>query len=176
MSDCRRTYHERAISNRFRHGFVFFRAGQHRLSVYCGPRIPKSHIVWIHYPQTAKSKVAHRPGGSANVEGITRVHQDDAQTIEFGRKRQAVGILRQSKFGHCLSVIVILNKRSLRSEEPIPSLTRESGRAALTPLPALTERKRPKGAFGSLPYHTSEPLNIRSKRRAATRFYTGVKM
>jgi hypothetical protein len=45
-----------------------------------------------------KSKVAHRPSSRADVEGIARVHQDDAQTIEFSRNRQAVCILRQREF------------------------------------------------------------------------------
>jgi hypothetical protein len=42
-----------------------------------------------------KSEVAHGSSGRADVERIARVHQDDAQMIEFGWYRQAVCILRQ---------------------------------------------------------------------------------
>jgi hypothetical protein len=42
-----------------------------------------------------KSKIAHRTRGRANVEGIARIYQDDAQIFEFCGNRQAMSILRQ---------------------------------------------------------------------------------
>ena len=74
----------------------------------------------------------------------------DYSTLECAESRPIVA-------NQCCSLIVILNKRSLRSEGPVPSLPRESGRAARFTEPALRERKRPKGAFGSLPYQ-ADPL------------------
>ena len=90
--------HQRAIGNGLGYRLVFFRAGQQVRRAHGRTRSFKCHIVGIHQPQMLKSKVAHRPSGRADVEGIARVHQDNAQTSEFSRKRQAVGILRQDEF------------------------------------------------------------------------------
>jgi hypothetical protein len=37
-----------------------------------------------------KAKVAHCAGGGTYIEGIARIDQDDAQTIEFGSDGQAI--------------------------------------------------------------------------------------
>lgn len=42
-----------------------------------------------------ESKIAHGPSGGADVEGIARIDQDNAQMIEFRGYRQAENILRQ---------------------------------------------------------------------------------
>jgi hypothetical protein len=57
----------------------------------------KRHLVWIHHAKVANSEVAHCPGGCADVKGIARFHQHDAQMIEFGGSRQAFFILRQAQ-------------------------------------------------------------------------------
>ena len=77
--------------------FEFFGARQYVGCAHGGASAFKSHIVGIHYTQMLKSEIAHRPRGCADVEGIARVHQDDAQTIEFGSARQRTRILRQAE-------------------------------------------------------------------------------
>lgn len=86
---------ERAIGNRFCQRFVLFSAGQDGCGAHGGTSALKCDIVGIHHAQMVKPEIAHCPGGRADVEGIARVHQDDAQMIEFGRNRQAICILRQ---------------------------------------------------------------------------------
>src|SRR5271154_4762984 len=97
MADRSSSDHQRTIGNGFSQRLEFFRAGQNFRRSHGRACSFKRHIVGIHYPQMAKSKVAHRSSGRADVEGIARVHEDDAQTIEFSRKRQSVGILRQTE-------------------------------------------------------------------------------
>ena len=86
---------QRTVRNRFGYGFVFFSSRQHRCGADGRASIPKSHVVWIYYPQAVKSKIAHGSSGRADVKRIARVHQDDAQMIEFSWYGQAVCILRQ---------------------------------------------------------------------------------
>lgn len=95
MTDGGSTDYEGAIGNRFSYRLEFFGAGKNGRCSDGGTRAPKCYIIGIHHSQVAKSKVAHGPGSCANVEGIARVDQDDAQAIGFIRKRQAVFILRQ---------------------------------------------------------------------------------
>lgn len=95
MADRSGSNHQRAIGNRFGDGFEFFGMGQHIRGAYGGASILKRHFVGIHHPQMEESKVAHCPGGRANVEGIARVYQDNAQMIEFSVNGQARDILRQ---------------------------------------------------------------------------------
>jgi hypothetical protein len=94
---CRSSNHQRAVGNRFGYGFEFFGARQYVGCAHGGASAFKSHIVGIHYTQMLKSEIAHRPRGCADVEGIARVHQDDAQTIEFSSARQRTRILRQAE-------------------------------------------------------------------------------
>jgi hypothetical protein len=96
MADCGGSYHERTIGNRFGYGFEFLSVSQQLRSAHRGSCVLEGHLVWIHYPQMEESKIAHCPGGGADVEGIARVHQDHAQTIEFSRNGQARNILRHS--------------------------------------------------------------------------------
>lgn len=86
---------QRTVRNRFGHGLVFFGGRQHGCGADGRTSIAKGHVVWIYHPQMLKSEVAHGSSGRADVERIARVHQDDAQMIEFGWYRQAVCILRQ---------------------------------------------------------------------------------
>jgi len=94
MADRSGSNHQRAIGNRFGNGFEFFGVGQHIRCAYRGASILKRHFVGIHHPQMEKSKVAHCPGGRANVEGIARVYKYNAQMIEFSGNGQARNILR----------------------------------------------------------------------------------
>ena len=97
MANGRGSNHQRAIRNRLTYRFKLFRAGEHRRCANRGTRAFKCHIVGIHHSQMLKSEVAHGTGSRANVEWIARVHQDNAQAIEFGRHRQAACILRQPR-------------------------------------------------------------------------------
>jgi hypothetical protein len=95
MADCRGSDHQRAIGNCLGHRFVLLGAGQHCGRSHSGTGAFKCHIVGINYTQVLKTKVAHGPSGRADVERIARIHQNDAQMIEFSRNRQAGFILRQ---------------------------------------------------------------------------------
>jgi len=95
VADCGGSDHKRAIGNGFGNGFEFFGAGQNIRGIHGGAGALKCHIVGIHHAQMAKSEVAHRPRGRADVQGIACVHQDNAQMIEFSRNRQSTFILRQ---------------------------------------------------------------------------------
>ena len=95
MPDCGGSDHERAIGNRFGYSFEFSCAGQQIGGAYGGASILKCHIVGVHHPQVKKPKIAHRPSSGADIEGVARVYQDNAQAIEFSRSRQARNILRQ---------------------------------------------------------------------------------
>jgi len=111
--------HERAIGNRRGYGFIFFRTGQYFRRGHGGTGAFKCHIVRIHYPEMAKSEVAHCPRCRANVEGIARVHQDNAQMIEFGRNRQANFILRQpsrKRFAAVRGTAAIVGEVRMRSK------------------------------------------------------------
>jgi hypothetical protein len=53
-----------------------------------GTRFSKSHLVGVHHTEMEEAKVAHDAGGGADVEGIPRFDENDAQVIEFGVRRQ----------------------------------------------------------------------------------------
>jgi hypothetical protein len=95
MTNCGGSDYQRAVGNRFGHRFVLYRAGQDGRGVHGGTGALKCDLVWIHHPQMVKPEVAHGPSGRADVERIPRLHQDDAQMIEFGGSRQGILILRQ---------------------------------------------------------------------------------
>lgn len=94
MADCGGSDHERAIGNGFGYGFEFFCIGEQVRGAHGRTCILEGYIVGIHYPQMEKSKIAHCPSSSTDVEGIAGVHQDHAQMIEFSGNRQAKNILR----------------------------------------------------------------------------------
>ena len=95
MADGSGSDHERAVGNRFRHSFILLSRRQHSGGAHGRASALKRHIIRIDDPQTLETEVAHSPSGGADVERIARVHQNDAQMIEFSRSRQAVSILRQ---------------------------------------------------------------------------------
>jgi hypothetical protein len=94
MADCGSSDHKRAVGNRFGHSFEFFSIGQQVRGAHRGSGILKGHIVGVHHSQVEKSKIAHCPSGSANVERIAGIHQNYAQIVEFSGNRQARNILR----------------------------------------------------------------------------------
>ena len=51
----------------------------------------------VHHAQAKETEIAHGASGRANVEGVARGHQDDAQTVEFSPSRQE--LLFYSKHG-----------------------------------------------------------------------------
>src|SRR4029077_6116051 len=91
---------ERAIGNGFRYGLEFLGIDQYIRGSYGRTRILKRHIVRIYYSQMEKSEVAHGPSSRADVEGIARVHQDNAQVVEFSRNGQVKYILRRASRAH----------------------------------------------------------------------------
>jgi len=58
--------------------FVFFSSGEYCGSTNSRARLTKCRLERIYYPQTMKSKIAHRPGSRSDVERIARLHQNDA--------------------------------------------------------------------------------------------------
>src|ERR1022692_4767007 len=99
MADRRSSHHERAVGDGLGDSSVLFGAGQYGRSDDSGTSALKCHIVRVHHSQMLKSKVAHCPSGGTDVERVARVHQDNAQMVEFSRNRQAVlfyGSLRGS--------------------------------------------------------------------------------
>ena len=97
MANCRGSNHERAIRHGFNNRLVHFCSLESGSSSYSGTGILECNIIGVNQSQVRKSKIAHGPSGRADVEGIARVHQNDAQTIEFTGRRQAVRILRQEQ-------------------------------------------------------------------------------
>lgn len=62
----------------------FFSASEKRRGAHSGACFPKSQFVGIHDAKMEETEVAHGAGGGANIEGIARVDEDDAQVIELG--------------------------------------------------------------------------------------------
>ena len=79
---------ERAIRDGFGDGFEFLAAGKKWLSANGGTRFAEGQVVGIHDAQMEEAEIAHGPGGSANVEGIARLDEDDAQMVELSERRQ----------------------------------------------------------------------------------------
>src|SRR5579863_5533890 len=84
------SHHKGAVGNCLGNGFVFFCGSQHGGGTDRRTSLAECRLEWVHYPQTMKTKVAHRPGSRADVERIARVHQHDMQILEFGGSWQAL--------------------------------------------------------------------------------------
>lgn len=69
---------KRAVCNRLGDSFVFFGSGEYCGSANSRASLTKRRLERIYYPQTMKSKIAHRPGSRSDVERIARLHQNDA--------------------------------------------------------------------------------------------------
>jgi hypothetical protein len=79
---------KRAVRDGFGERLEFFGAGEQRLGADCGARFAKSQLVGAHHTKMEKSEVAHGTGGGADVKGIARTDEYDAQAVEFGVGRQ----------------------------------------------------------------------------------------
>ncbi len=77
--------YERAVGHSVRDGSVFLGAGQNRSAAHGGTRLAKGAFERIHHSQVRAPEVAHRAGGRADVERISRRNENDAQAIEFTR-------------------------------------------------------------------------------------------
>ena len=87
-SDGGSAYDEQTVRDGFSDGFELFGAGEEIGGTDGRACALECHVVGIHYPQVAKSEVAHGAGGCADVERIAGVYEDDAQLIELRRNRQ----------------------------------------------------------------------------------------
>ena len=97
MSDGGGPYNQRAIGHGVGDGFELFGASEEVGRPDGGTRPLESDVVRIDYAEVLKSEIAHGTGGRSDIERIARVHQDDAQMIEFGGNGQTVFILRQCR-------------------------------------------------------------------------------
>jgi hypothetical protein len=79
---------ESAILDCFSEGLELFGTHEQRRGADGGTRFSKSQLVGVHHTEMEEAKVAHGAGGGADVEGIPRFDEDDAQVIEFGVGRQ----------------------------------------------------------------------------------------
>jgi hypothetical protein len=75
-----------------RYGFgdcpELFGTGEQRRGADGGTRLAKSQFIRVHHAKMEESEVAHGASGSADVEGIARTDEDDAQAVEFRVGRQ----------------------------------------------------------------------------------------
>ncbi len=81
--DGRRTScpHERAIGNGFGDRGEIFRRLQQRRRSHRGARFAKSNVVGFNDAQARKTEVRHSAGGSADVERVAGLHEDNAQVL-----------------------------------------------------------------------------------------------
>ena len=75
---------ESAVRDSFGESLEFFGAGEKRRGAHSGACFPKSQFVGIYDAKVEETEIAHGTGGGANVEGVARVDEDDAQVIELG--------------------------------------------------------------------------------------------
>ncbi len=76
--------YECAIRDGFSDGLELFGAGEQQRGTDRGTRLAKSQLVGVYNAKMEESEVAHGAGGRADVEGIARTDEDDAQAVEFG--------------------------------------------------------------------------------------------
>ncbi len=87
-TDGSRSDDERAVRDGFSDGLEFFGAGEQRCGADGGSRLTKSQLIGIHHAKMGDAEVAHGAGGRADVEGVARGDENDAQVVEFGLGRQ----------------------------------------------------------------------------------------
>src|ERR1700694_395633 len=71
----------------------FFSTGEKRRGAHSGACFPKSQFVGIYDAKMKETEVAHSACGGANVEGVARVDEDDAQVIELGWGGQGTAVI-----------------------------------------------------------------------------------
>ena len=88
-ADGRRAHDERAIRDGFAEVPILFRGGEKRRGANRRAGFAKREFIGIYDPEMAEAEVAHRARGGADVEGISRVYQHNAQAFELGFCGQA---------------------------------------------------------------------------------------
>src|SRR5260370_29184647 len=78
---------ERAVRDCFGERFEFFGAGEQRRGADGGTRLAKSQLVGVYHAKMEESEVAHGASGGADVGGIARNDEYEAQACEFGAGR-----------------------------------------------------------------------------------------
>ena len=79
---------KRAVRDGFGERLELFGPGEQRRGADRGTRLAKCQLIRVHHAKMEESEVAHRPGGGADVEGIARTDEYDAQAVEFRMGRQ----------------------------------------------------------------------------------------
>src|SRR5712671_5890688 len=79
---------ERAVCDGFAERLELFGPGEQRRRADRGPRLAKCQLIRVHHAKMEESEVAHGAGCRADVEGIARGDEYDAQAVEFGMERQ----------------------------------------------------------------------------------------
>ena len=77
-----------AIRYGFGDSLELFGEGEQRRGADGGTRLAKSQFIWVHHAKMEESEIAHGAGGGADVEGIARTDEDDAQAVGFGVQSQ----------------------------------------------------------------------------------------
>jgi len=80
---------KRAVPDGFGEGLEFFGASKQRLGADSGTRLAERQFIGVYYAKLEESEVAHGTRGGADVEGIARTDEYDAQAVKFGVGRQA---------------------------------------------------------------------------------------
>jgi hypothetical protein len=78
---------ESAIGDGFADGFELFSAGEKDRSSDGGTSFAEGEIIGIDDAKVKNAEVAHGAGGGAKVEGIAGGDEDDAEAVEFERRR-----------------------------------------------------------------------------------------
>ena len=90
MADGGGSHDERAIRDRFGDGLELFGTFKQRGGTHGGTRLPERGLIRIHDSQMTSAEIAHRARSRADIERITRRHQDDAEAIELSWSGQRV--------------------------------------------------------------------------------------
>jgi len=79
---------EGAVCDGFAERLELFCPGEQRRGADRGTRLAKRQLIRVHHTKMEESEVAHGAGCRADVKGIARADEDDAQAVEFGVGRQ----------------------------------------------------------------------------------------
>jgi hypothetical protein len=79
---------EVAILDGFSESLELLGTHEQRRGADGGTRFSKGQLVGVHHTKMEEAEIAHGAGGRADVEGIPRFDENDAQVIEFGARRQ----------------------------------------------------------------------------------------
>ena len=86
---------KRTVGHRFSDRSVVLRVREKRGRTHGGGRFAKCRFVRLYHTQMLKTEVAQGAGGSSDIQGIARSHENHAQAVEFGGIAQEWPILRQ---------------------------------------------------------------------------------